>query len=103
MEQLMQNIIKADKEAFEIINVAKKEREHIKQRTIQEAKRDLLLRKTAQQKQMALQDTELQSAEQEKMKETYDEYIAAKHKLDEVFNMYADGWSEEIIDNVLNK
>ncbi len=102
MEQLMESIIRADKQAHEIINVAKKEREHIKQRAIEEAKRDLKLRQTAQQKQIKQQDTQLIGEQEQLMRITYEEYIGAKHKLDELFNLSADAWSEEIVNNVIN-
>ncbi len=101
MEIFMDKIIQADKKARRIIDAAQKEREQIISKAIEDANKDVELRKHAQLKKMASQDEEIKSAEIAEMTRADNEYIVAKHKMDNVFNDGIDTWGDEIISAVL--
>ncbi len=101
MEIFMDKIIQADKKARRIIEMAQKEREQIINKYIEEADKDMELRKQAQMKKMASQDERIQDKEKIEMSRADNEYINAKHKMDEVFNAGIDNWENDIIKAVL--
>ncbi len=101
MEHFVDKIIETDKKARQIIELAQREREHIKQKSIDDAKRDLALRKAAQEKQMKLQDVELVKIEQEELGGVDIEYILSKRNMDKLFNNSVDVWQKEILTQTL--
>lgn len=102
MEQFVDQILRADKKAREIIVDAQKQRDEILKQAALDAAAAIAARNAASAKDIAAIDAATASAQEEKMLQADEDYIRLKHALDAAFEAGRTGWLQELTDAVLD-